>query len=58
MSEQHLDTQKLRDRAERLIALAKATGSKAQASPDYSRVFVVRRDGTRETLRLNAPHPN
>jgi hypothetical protein len=58
MSEQHLDTQKLRDRAERVIALAKATGSKAQASPDYSRVFVVRRDGTRETVRLSPPQAN
>lgn len=53
MSEQHLDTQKLRERAEREIALAKATGSRAYASPDYTRVFVERRDGTRETVRLD-----
>jgi|GEM_PF-3589020 len=44
-----------RDRAERYIALAKATGSKATASPDYSKVFITRRDGTRETVRITAP---
>jgi hypothetical protein len=38
--------------AERQIALAQATGAKAQASPDYSKVFIERRDGTRETVRL------
>lgn len=43
---------KLRERAEREIALAKATGAKAHASPDYKTVFVQRRDGTRETIRL------
>lgn len=53
MSEQRLDTAKLRERAEREIALAKATGSKAHASPDFSKVFIERRDGTRETLRLD-----
>jgi hypothetical protein len=53
MTEQRFDTQKLRERAEREIALAKATGSKAHASPDFSRVFVERRDGTRETVRLD-----
>lgn len=41
-----------RERAEREIALAKATGSKAEASPDYSKVFITRRDGTRETVRI------
>lgn len=41
-----------RERAEREIALAKATGAKAQASPDFRTVFIERRDGTRETLRL------
>lgn len=53
MSEQVIGTQKLRERAEREIALAKATGSKAHASPDFSKVFIERRDGTRETLRLD-----
>lgn len=43
-----------RERAEREIALAKATGAKAHASPDFRTVFVERRDGTRETLRLPA----
>jgi hypothetical protein len=41
-----------RDRAEREMALAKATGSKAHASPDFRTVFIERRDGTRETVRL------
>lgn len=41
-----------RERAEREIALAKATGSKAHASPDFRTVFIERRDGTRETIRL------
>ena len=41
-----------RERAEREIALAKATGAKAHASPDFRTVFIERRDGTRETLRL------
>ena len=47
----------LRDRAERQIALAKATGSKAYPSADYRIVFVERRDGTRETVRI-APPPH
>lgn len=41
-----------RERAEREIALAKATGAKAHASPDYRTVFIERRDGTRETVKL------
>ena len=41
-----------RERAEREIALAKATGSKAHASPDFRTVFIERRDGTRETIRV------
>ncbi|MGD9966934.1 MAG: hypothetical protein AB7T59_10465 [Hyphomonadaceae bacterium] len=52
MSEPRLDQQKLRARAEREIALATATGSKAHASPDFSKVFIERRDGTRETVRI------
>jgi hypothetical protein len=55
MSEERLDTRKLRERAEREIALAAATGSKARASPDYTRIFIERRDGTRETVRLTPP---
>lgn len=45
----------LRERAERQIALAKATGSKAYPSADYRIVFVERRDGTRETVRMAPP---
>ncbi len=57
MAEQRLDIEKLRERAEREIALAEATGSRANASPDYSKVFIERRDGTRETVRLDTrPH--
>jgi len=57
MSEQRLDLEALRARAEREIALAQATGSRAHASPDYSKVFIERRDGTRETVRLDTrPH--
>jgi hypothetical protein len=41
-----------RERAEREIALAEATGSKAHASPDFRTIFIERRDGTRETVRL------
>lgn len=41
-----------RERAAREIALATATGAKAHASPDYRTVFIERRDGTRETIRL------
>jgi hypothetical protein len=41
-----------RERAEREIALAEATGAKAHASPDFRTVFIERRDGTRETVRL------
>jgi hypothetical protein len=57
MTEPHLDLEKLRERAEREIALAKATGSRAYASPDFSTVFVERPDGTRETVRLQ-PRPH
>jgi hypothetical protein len=45
-------TDYFRERAEREIALAKATGSKAHASPDFRTVFIERRDGTRESIRL------
>lgn len=52
MGKQRTETKNLRDRAERIIALAMATGSKAQASPDFRKVFIERRDGSRETVRL------
>lgn len=52
MGKQRTETKNLRDRAERIIALAMATGSKAQASPDYRKVFIERRDGSRETVRV------
>jgi hypothetical protein len=55
MAEQSVVEASLRERAERQIALAKATGSKAYPSADYRVVFVERRDGTRETVRLASP---
>ena len=48
----HAPTEYFRERAAREIALAKATGAKGHASPDYRTVFIERRDGTRETVRL------
>lgn len=42
-----------RERAEREIALAKATGAKAHASADYKVVFIERRDGTRERVAIH-----
>jgi len=44
-----------RTRAEREIALAKATGAKAHASADYRTVFIERRDGSKDTVRLPPP---
>jgi hypothetical protein len=52
MADTQRDAEVLRDRAAREIALARATGAKAHASPDFRIVFVERRDGTRETVRL------
>jgi hypothetical protein len=43
-----------RDRAQREIAIAEATGAKAHASVDNRMVFVERRDGTRERVRITA----
>ncbi len=57
MAEQQRDIEALRERAQREIALAEATGAKAHASPDFSKAFVERRDGTRETVKL-APRPH
>jgi hypothetical protein len=57
-SEPNHNVKKLRDRAEREIALAQATGAKAHASPDFSKIFVERRDGTRETVRLTPTRPS
>jgi hypothetical protein len=47
----------VRERAEREMALARATGSRAHASPDFRVIYVERRDGTRETVRI-APQPH
>lgn len=47
--------QTLRERAEREIALAEATGARAHAAPDYRVVFVTRRDGTVEKVPIRAP---
>lgn len=55
MSQTSQNVNALRDRAEREIALAKATGSRAVASPDYSKVYITRRDGTQETVRIRPP---
>lgn len=44
-----------RDRAAREIALARATGSRAHASPDNRTVFIERRDGSRERVRIPEP---
>lgn len=57
MAEQQRDIEALRERAEREIALAQATGAKAHASLDFTKVFIERRDGTRETVQL-APRPH
>ncbi len=45
-----------RERAEREIALATATGAKAYASADYKTVFIERADGSKEKVRLPAPN--
>ncbi len=44
--------------AEREIALAKATGAKAHAAPDYRTVFITHRDGTEEKVHIRAPDRN
>jgi hypothetical protein len=50
------DAEYFRDRAAREIALAQATGAaKAYASVDNRVVFIERRDGTREVVRLKRP---
>jgi hypothetical protein len=58
MSEQSGTSEYVRQRAEREIAIAKATGSKAHASPDWRTIFIERRDGTRETIRVPDIKPN
>ena len=57
MADHQSDIAALRERAQREIALAQATGAKAQASSDFRTIFVQRRDGTRETVQL-APRPH
>jgi|JI6StandDraft_1071083.scaffolds.fasta_scaffold1589847_1 hypothetical protein len=44
-----------KDRAEREIALAAATGARAGASVDFKRVFVQRPDGSEEVVRIPPP---
>lgn len=58
MSSERKDSAYARERAEREIALAQATGAKAHASPDWRTVFIQRRDGTRETVRVPDARPN
>jgi hypothetical protein len=50
-----MDLKKLRERAERQIALAEAAGARAKASPDYRTVFITYRDGAEEKVRIDAP---
>jgi hypothetical protein len=57
MNHQHT-AEYVRERAEREIALAQATGAKAYASPDWRKVFIERRDGTHETIRVPDVKPN
>jgi len=49
------ETKQLRERAERQIALAKANGARATASPDFRTIFITHRDGTEERLRIDPP---
>ena len=52
------DAAYFRDRAEREIALAQATGARAHASSDCRIVYIERRDGSRETVRIPDPKPH
>jgi hypothetical protein len=52
------DTDYFRQRAEREIALAQATGAKAHASSDCRIVYIERRDGSRETVHIPDPKPH
>ena len=52
------DAEYFRERAEREIALAMATGAKAHASSDCRLVYIQRRDGSRETVRIPEPKPH
>lgn len=49
------DADYFRDRAQREIALAKATGAKAYASADNKTVFIERPDGSKEKVHLPPP---
>ena len=49
------DREYFRRRAEAEIAVAQAAGARAYASADWRTVFVERRDGTTEKLRLQRP---
>lgn len=48
-----MDTEKLRERAQRQIALAEAGGARAKASPDCRTVFITYRDGREERVRID-----
>ena len=52
------DADYFRQRAEREIALAQATGAKAHASSDCRIVYIERRDGSRETVHIPDPKPH
>lgn len=52
------DAEYFRQRAAREIALARATGARAHASSDCHVVYIERRDGSRETVRIPEPKPH
>jgi hypothetical protein len=53
MADTQAELEYFRERAEREIALAKAAGaSEAHASADYRTVFIRKRDGSEEKVRL------
>lgn len=56
MPEKMSDAEYFRHRAQAEIALAKAAGAaSATASPDNKTVFVKRRDGAEEKVRITRP---
>jgi hypothetical protein len=53
MADTQAEREFFRERAEREIALAKAAGAQnAHASADYRTIFIRRRDGTEEKVRI------
>jgi hypothetical protein len=53
MADTQAELEYFRERAEREIAIAKAAGAQdAHASADYRTVFIRKRDGSEEKVRL------